>query len=37
MAITTQDSTTAATLSSGVLNEIVQQISDESPQYSYDD
>lgn len=33
--ITTEDSTTAAVLSSGVLNELVQQVSDASPSYSY--
>lgn len=35
MAISTHDSTTAAVLSSGVLNELVQQVSDGSPSYNY--
>lgn len=35
MAITTQDSKTAAVLSSGVLNELVEQVTDGSPSYNY--
>ena len=35
MAITTQDSTTANVLSSGVLNELIEQVSDGSPSYNY--
>ena len=35
MAVTTQDSKTAAVLSSGVLNELIEQVSDGSPSYNY--